>query len=401
MTTTRPDWARRIRTEREARGWSQTQCVRAMIAHSPGASLNSLLRQLKRWEAGDGVPDDYNQRLIARTFGTTAAVIFAATRSDMGRAAGDTPDLLARLRSSDVTPTTLDALEAAVEQLGVDYSRAPSAALHADGHAWLNRLTVLLAGRLTLAQHRDVLSLAGRVALLVGCVEYDLGQRRAAEATRRAAHTLGEEAGDADVLGWSHEMAAWYHLTQGRYPDAVHAADAGLAVVDDMHSVGIQLAAHRAKAWARIGDRREVEVALDEGRRRLERLPAGGNLDNHFVVDPTKWDFYTMDAYRILGQDELAAMYADEVIREATDADGTVRRPMRVAEAHITLGVVAARDGDLDLAVGEGRRALALDRRSLPSLLLHARELVGVLRQRFGGDPAVAGFEGELRALAA
>jgi hypothetical protein len=54
-----------------------------------------------------------------------------------------------------------------------------------------------------------------------------------------------------------------------------------------------------------------------------------------------------MDCYRHVGEDQLAATYAKEVIRSSTTPDGVVRKPMRVAEAHITLGVVAAREGDL------------------------------------------------------
>jgi hypothetical protein len=37
----------------------------------------------------------------------------------------------------------------------------------------------------------------------------------------------------------------------------------------------------------------------------------------------------------------LAKIYADEVIRTSTDFDGMQRKPMRIAEAHITLGVAA------------------------------------------------------------
>ena len=48
---------------------------------------------------------------------------------------------------------------------------------------------------------------------------------------------------------------------------------------------------------------------------------------------------------------------------------------MRIAEAQITLGVIAAREGDLDEAVAHGRRALAGDRKSLPSLAMVSHDL--------------------------
>jgi lipopolysaccharide biosynthesis regulator YciM len=95
-------------------------------------------------------------------------------------------------------------------------------------------------------------------------------------------------------------------------------------------------------------------------------MPYPENLDHHFVVDPTKFDFYVMDCYRMLAEDKMAENLADEVIRASTDFDGTERAPMRLAEARITLGVVAARQGDLEQAVHAGQQALRGERKSLP-----------------------------------
>lgn len=398
MVKDRPDWARRIRAEREARGWSQLDTAHAMVAHGATADPDSLERSLKRWEAGAGV-GNHNRRVLARTFGIPTALLFPPQQPATRAADVGSLEILARMRASDIDQTTLDTLEAAVDKLGCDYGAEPLGLLD-EGQQWLARLTGLLDRRLTLPQHRDILSLAGRTALLVGCVEYDLGQAAAAERTRQAALSLGEESGDAHVVGWAYEMRAWYDLTQGRHWAAVQATQAGLDAVGDDLSVGVQLAAHRAKAWARMGDPREVEVALDEGRRRLEHLPPGGNYRNHFVVDPAKYDFYTLDCYRHIGRDDLAAMYADEVIRTGTAPDGTVFRPMRVAEAHVTLGVVAARAGELDAALAEGRAALTAGRKSVPSLLMASRELLGVLRDRFPASREVDTYADELRALA-
>jgi hypothetical protein len=116
-------------------------------------------------------------------------------------------------------------------------------------------------------------------------------------------------------------MRAWYALTQGNYRGAIQAASAGQDAAPS-HSVSVQLFAQGAKAWARIGDRRQVEVALDAGRRVLESLPFPENLDNHFVVDPAKFDFYAMDCYRIVGEDQLANLAAHEVIRRPRTSTG-------------------------------------------------------------------------------
>lgn len=407
MVDDKPAWARRIRAEREARDWSQADAVRNLRAHgdrrTPGQE--SMLRQWKRWEAGEVNPEQY-QGLIARTFGTAISVIFppdrGATDAELLAVSGmDTLELVARLRGSDISDATLDGLAVVVDKLGVDYSREPADQLRAEGLDWLRRVDAMRERRLTLKQHREVLSLAGRVALLVGCVEADMGLRGPAEATRQAAMSLGVEADDKDVIGWAWEMSAWFSLTQGEYRAAVAATSAGLAAVGPGHSVVVQLDAHRAKAWARMRDRREVEVALNEGRKVLDALPYPHNVANHFVVDPSKWDFYTQDAYRNVGDNDLARMYAEEVIRTGTDWDGTVLRPMRVAEAEITLGVLAARSGDLEAAIAAGRRALQLGRRSLPSLAMNARELTAEIQRRFPDAPSGTEFADELRAALA
>jgi hypothetical protein len=81
----------------------------------------------------------------------------------------------------------------------------------------------------------------------------------------------------------------------------------------------------------------------------------------------------------MLADDKMAENLASEVIAASTDFDGKERAPMRLAEARITLGVVAARQGDLDEVVRQGKRALSGQRRSLPSLLMASRDLTRVL----------------------
>jgi hypothetical protein len=55
--------------------------------------------------------------------------------------------------------------------------------------------------------------------LLVGCVEYDTGNRQAAETTRQAALSLGSEADHGEIIAWAHEMRAWINLTSGDAQD--------------------------------------------------------------------------------------------------------------------------------------------------------------------------------------
>ncbi|MGW7401831.1 XRE family transcriptional regulator [Streptomyces cyaneofuscatus] len=403
----RPEWASRMAEERAARDWSQPDAVRALMARLPDdriVSEQDLLRQWKRWEAGDAQPVKYRSA-IASTFGTTTGAFFPQKPRRDGRAeilqvsGMDTVDIIARLRASDVDVATLDALRITADRLCCEYAYMPADQLLLEGKAWLARVVGLQHQRVSLAQHREIIALAGKLSLLVGCVEYDSGRPRDAEATRQAALMLGQEAGELSVQGWAHEMRAWFALTRGDYRGVIAAAEAGIAVAPT-ESVAAQLYAQKAKAWARLGDRSQTEVALDKGRQILELQPYPESIENHFVVDPAKYDFYRMDALRQTGGDlRLAGQLANEVIRSGTDFDGTERSPMRIAEARVTLGVVAAREGDLDTALAYGERALAGERRSLPSLAMVASDLGRVLQTNYGNSSDAQEFVTLLRDL--
>ncbi|MFC7263489.1 hypothetical protein [Streptomyces lutosisoli] len=106
-----------------------------------------------------------------------------------------------------------------------------------------------------------------------------------------------------------------------------------------------------------------------------------------------------MDCYRLVGEDKLARTLAEEVLRAGTDFDGMERSPMRNAEARVTLGVTAAREGDLEQALIMGERALEGDRRSVPSLIMTSRELAAEMRRRYASEPAAQDYLARLREL--
>lgn len=72
---------------------------------------------------------------------------------------------------------------------------------------------------------------------------------------------------------------------------------------------------------------------------------------------------------------------------------------MRIAEARVTLGVVAAREGDLDTALAYGERALAGERKSLPSLAMVAADLGQALQTHYGHASEAQEFVTHLREL--
>ena len=79
MTEDRPAWARRMTSEREARGWSQAEAVRALRAHATSTSSCPMSQPATAVEALGGRrarPSDFYQPIIAATFGTVTHAMF-------------------------------------------------------------------------------------------------------------------------------------------------------------------------------------------------------------------------------------------------------------------------------------------------------------------------------------
>jgi hypothetical protein len=119
------------------------------------------------------------------------------------------------------------------------------------------------------------------------------------------------------------------------------------------------------------------------------------------VIDPDKWDFYAMDCYRVAGDHDRVADHARRVIEIHTLPDGTERSPMRISEARFTLAHVALRSGDLEEATSTGRRALMGPRRSIPHMMMSARELLGEMSADHPGEPLTAEFRDHVRGVMA
>jgi transcriptional regulator with XRE-family HTH domain len=389
VMTTFGDKLRQLRLEREL----SLSRFAAMVMYDKG--------YLSRLETGKKTPSEDVARKCDNALDARGELIAAAHADIVAKEdlrPWQTAELIGRIQKSDTDPVTLEALHSTIFELGAEYAYRDARELRDEAHTWLRRISDMLRKPVGLHGHSELLTATGWLALLVGCLEYDMGLRTAAEVTRSAAHKLGEEAGNTEIIGWSHEMSAWFALTQGRYRDVVSAA---CAAQDGSrgHPVVVQLIAQEAKALARMGAGKDVRKALERGRDILASFPVPERTDNHFVVDPAKWDFYAMDAYRLAGEDSLAVTHANEVLTNATGPDGTERAPMRMAEARLTLAVAAAREDDLERAVSLGKTALTAGRKSLPSLLMVAGELDSELERRFATETETAEFRELLRSL--
>jgi DNA-binding XRE family transcriptional regulator len=353
--------------------------------------------QISRAEQNSFMPDEGTVARLDRALHADGQLIAAyatakTPASDLvvpGRDPLAFSDLIRKIHRTDVGRDTIDQLNVITEQLCCEYVSRPADELRADAHYQLEYVQQLLDGPTRLAEHRELLVIAGWLSLLIGCLNYDLGLARHAETARTAAFQLGREAGHGEIIAWSYEMSAWFAITQGRLRSVADYVEAGINAAPHS-SVAVQLAAQAAKAHARMGNRSEVRRALDHGARLLGDHEHPSRPENHFVIDPTKWDFYAMDCYRIAHDDAHAAENAQEILRLSARPDGTDRSPMRASEAKLTLAIVSLRDGDIDGATEWARKAFSTDRRSINSLSTVADELYHQARAQYGDDPAIS-----------
>ncbi|MBB5155783.1 helix-turn-helix transcriptional regulator [Saccharopolyspora phatthalungensis] len=407
----------KLRAFRHARRWRQRDLadqVEVMSRRVLNETLSVTERTISRWEGGD-TPSLPAQRVIAAVFETTPEELgFPAPAPEVAVASGlglgdgfaapepdavDAFELVARLTRSDASDATLAMLARRVDLLCREYPVRRADELLAESRRWLDRTLAMTDRRLTLTQHRETLVQAGWLSALVACLTYDLGDASGAETWREATAQLGNETGHSELIGWSYEIAAWMALTSGRPADAAEYATVG-EEIDGTSCVSVQLAAQRARALALAGDRVGAEAAMARGRATLAHLPAPADPDHHFVIDPAKADFYAVDVYRMLDMREAASEYAHRVLDYCERPDGSIRSPMRRSEALMTLGTVAARNGELDAAVAHGLNALGDSRKCLPSLLAVAADLNTELRQH-NHEPVVGQWREALDAIRA
>jgi hypothetical protein len=250
----------------------------------------------------------------------------------------DLIELARRAEASDLGSGTLDLLNVAVDGMCGDYPGADAAALSARAGQHLRYVTRLLGGRVTLAQHRELLVLAGWLSALIACTCYDTGDAVAARTACRMTRQFGSQAAHAVLVAWSFEIAAWFALVESGCPETVALSEAGL------ERAGVK--------------NTRVQLSLQASRTRLDRLPPPEQHGDHFVFDGAKYEFYVATILTWLGSDDVAAeAQVREVVRQCGEVGGW---PTRLGTMRLNLGLLAARRGHLDEAISHGSAALRL-----------------------------------------
>jgi tetratricopeptide (TPR) repeat protein len=286
---------------------------------------------------------------------------------------------------------TLEGAQRAVDRLRREYSSIRPAMLLPRAERRLVQLDGLLGDRPTLSQHRDLLVVRGWLSLLMAALQFDLGDREAAEMSRDAALELGREADHPEIVAWAFETPAWFALADRCLRDAVDLARAGQEVAPPDRSVIVATTLQEARAWARLGARQEAEHAIRRAEAALAKLPEPSYPQDHFVFDPPKLSFYAATCYVWLQEPLRAEEHARRVIEGNGDPTSRNWWPTRVGTARIELALAFAQQNRVDEAARTGADVLSADflRRST---VWRAGELDVLLQKDHGNVAEVEDF---------
>ena len=143
-------------------------------------------------------------------------------------------------------------------------------------------------------------------------MQFDLGDREAAEASQSAAYTFAREAEHQELLAWTCELLAWWALDR-RYHEVIEYSRTGLEIAPNT-SAGVQLAVQQAKGWSRLGDAPRADESLRMAGTVLSRRRPE-HPEHH--RDASKLSFYAATCYTWLGARDHAREQAEQVISSA------------------------------------------------------------------------------------
>jgi len=283
-------------------------------------------------------------------------------------------DLARMTELSEVGTGTVERLELAVDELATAYPGTPPAELNSRARGYLGYTRRLLDGRMTLAEHRRLLVVAGWLSLLAATTLIDLHRDHAAAAYLRTAAQLARETGHAEIGAWCLETQAWQVLTKGDYQRAVDISVAAQQVAPKSGSAFIQATAQEGRAWARLGAGPETRAALGRVEALVSPLPVPDRPEHHYRYDPAKSEAYVATTLAWIG-DPAAERYARNVLARLESANGGPPRPRRAASARLDLSLALVAAGRHDEAAGTTLEAISSGR-LVPSNYWRAREVI-------------------------
>ena len=318
----------------------------------------------------------------------------------LGVQLGDPRVLYAMRASQQASASSLGAgaveqLQQAVEHYARVFRRTLPEALYPELLGIRLHVGGLLDGKLTLGQHRDLLVTAGWLSNLLGLVCFDLGDQLAAAAWCADVEQRAREAGHPELAAWAAQTSMLMAFYGGRAHEAIAHAQKGKALAPLGTVAHAKLAAQEMRAWALLGDTREVHSARQRAEVAMAKLPTETPAHGAFSISHTAGcPPYTATSLLLLGQHGEAERLTREVITAhygADGRDGPGEQPAGFALAHLRLALALAGLGRLDEAIGAGQVALAAPR-PVRSVVALAGDLDHALIRRFGDAPQTHDF---------
>jgi hypothetical protein len=350
--------------------------------------IDSVLRNVKRWERGDYQPRDFYLGLLAALYEVHPADVMRfdpRTPTQDRVATAETERLIQSTLGSRIDPAQIADIEQASDRLARLYAVSPPSDLLPRVQQRIQTVNELMkvGGRL---DDRGRLSASGAwLFLLLASLHGDLGHRETALACREVAYRLGIDLDHSAVIGWSFEIASWLGLVDGLYVDALQAAEAGVVNSPARSSALAQNALKVAQANALLRRPREAQQALDLAEETCAVLPPAEHPEHHFVFDPGKFDTFASQTYTELRMPDRAGYHARRVIESARD------HPRRVSMAQVDLANSRFDLGELDEACAVGEQALG-GSFLRQHMLVRAGQLARRMQDRYPRAPEVRGY---------
>jgi transcriptional regulator with XRE-family HTH domain/tetratricopeptide (TPR) repeat protein len=294
-------------------------------------------------------------------------------------ATAESVELSRQTEASDLGPATLEHLDLAVERLGLVYLNTPPGLLLGELGWYRRRAVDVLGGRHTLAQRRRLYVAAGWLTGLLGHLSFDLGDYQAARAHCVTAWQLADDAGERELGAWVRSIQAMVALYTRRFREAVRYAEAGGELAAAGRTGGVQLPVLAARAHARLGNRRETDLAIRQAEQAFEGLEVSGPPESVFSVDEARVPFCAGTAYVWLDP-QRAAAYSRKAISLYDAATGTGRWPANRALARLDLATALTHLGEPEEASHTALEAIAIfAERPVDSVIRRAGDLEAVL----------------------
>lgn len=381
----RPAWAEEIRTKRLRLCWTQNEMAKQLELAADAntraqlPSRSSIIREIRFHESGTHRPGPIYAELYRRVWAGVSRLW--ASKSENGFQHADPGDrsaepgsieledptrIVAQARTitaSNVDYSVLEMTRRSIEHVVASYESLGPWPLVAEVRCLRRTLHVLLDGRQSPYQRRELFLLAGRVAGLLAYMAVNTGRPVVAEAYCTEASLLAQEADDVELQMWVLGTRSFGLYYQGRYNEADAAAAAAITMAPSNPQVIRLLINGRARALARMGQSgNQAEKMVGEAlsvSSRTNGLPDGMSSCIAFApYSPARTMANAVTAFLSLGK-------ACQVLDHARQLDDLVESShsqwsKALVRLDVASALIAKQSPEVEQAMVLGREALEM-----------------------------------------